>query len=154
MTWHAEDRGKRMPSPVRTLIAPRTIAAELAVALLLVVVACASPSSLTNPTATSTVDPLSRIHNVTPGNSLLFIRVLFTPATTFEQAVAIVGGNPYPWDCDAPRTPVPPSLAEQRAAFAASHILYLSYPGQNQLIQIASSPQVVSVVGVALFQCP
>ena len=160
MAWHFGRRGNRAPVRARSLghalAQQHTIATGLAFALLLVAVACGpsrSPSPVrTSPT--STTNPLSRIHNATVDYVPLFARIAFTPATTYEQAVIIVGRDPYPWDCDEPRTPVPPPLAERRAAFTASHMLLISYPVWDQLIQIASSPQVVSVDGTPLYPCP
>jgi hypothetical protein len=97
-------------------------------------------------------------HNhVPPGTFQLFASITFTPSTTFDQAVAILkaaGQTPYPWICDDPRTPVPPSLAQQRTEFLSSHQLRLSYPNDNQLNQIASSPQVVSVDPYPAYICP
>jgi hypothetical protein len=113
------------------------------------------PSSTHSSTGTPsvTVNPLSRIHNVTPNSLPSFETVTFTPSTTFEQAVAILGSAPYPWDCDDPRTPVPPTTNAQRAAFSTSHTLFIEYASWNRLTHIASSPQVISVDGTALYQC-
>jgi hypothetical protein len=99
------------------------------------------------------VNPLTRIHDVTPDALPLFARITFTPTTTYDQAVAILDHDPYPWNCDDPRTPIPPSLAEQRAAFASLHTLLISYPGWELLKRIASSPRVTSVDGIALYMC-
>jgi hypothetical protein len=84
----------------------------------------------------------------------LFASITFTSATTFDQAVAVLGGALYPWTCDDPPTPVPPSPADQRAAFTGSHMLLVSYPTWDHLVQIAASPLVVSVDGTSLYQCP
>ena len=111
-------------------------------------------SSAAPATPTRSPDPLARIHNVTPNAMPLFASIVFTPATTFDQAVAIIGGDPYPWTCDEPRSPVAPSLAEQRAAFATAHWLLISYPQWNQLMRIAAAPQVVSVEAAPLYPCP
>ena len=96
-------------------------------------------------------------NHVPSGSSPLFVSITFTTSTTFDQAVAILktaGGTPYPWTCDDPRTPVPPSLAQQRADFLSSHQLRLSYPDDNQLQLIASSPQVASVDPYPAYMCP
>lgn len=117
--------------------------------------AACTPSSTHSSTAAPsiTVNPLSRIHNVTSNSLPFFAKVTFTPATSFEQAVAILGSAPYPWDCDDPRTPVPPSTDEQRAAFTTFHTLFIEYASWDRLTHIASSPHVISIDGAALYQC-
>jgi hypothetical protein len=105
------------------------------------------------PAGTDTPNPDAKIHNATSQDIPLFVSITFTPATTFDQAVAVLGGALYPWTCDDPRTPVPPSLDEQRAIFAGSHTLLISYPTWERLVQVAASPLVVSVDGTALYQC-
>lgn len=130
----------------------------LPLALVLWLAACAPGSagstSLHNPATTSTPGSASsRIHNITPGSFTLFVRVTFTSGTTYDEAVAILGGRVYPWTCDAPRSPTPPPVSDQQASFAASNTLLMSYPTQDDLARIAASSQVVSVDGVALYQC-
>jgi hypothetical protein len=105
------------------------------------------------PAGGTTPNPVAKIHNATSQDIPLFVSVAFTPATTFDQAVAALAGVLYPWTCDDPRTPVPPSLDEQRANFAGTHTLLISYPTWDRLLQIAASPLVVSVDGAALYQC-
>jgi hypothetical protein len=105
------------------------------------------------------VDPLSRIHNVGPNNWRLFVRITFTPPTTYEQAVAVLETGPgarppYPWPCDEPPSPTPPPLSDRQAAYAATHTLLISYPVWDELIWIASAPQVVSVDGTYVYPCP
>jgi hypothetical protein len=106
------------------------------------------------PTATPLPNTLSKIHHATPDYIPLFAGITFTPTTTYEQAITILGRPLYPWTCDEPRTSTPPPLAEQQTAFAASHTLLISYPTWGQLTQIAASPQVVSVDGTPLYPCP
>ncbi len=136
----------------------------LLAALLLLLAACApgrvAPATLhsSTPTATTastrtTADALSRIHNASPDYIPLFASITFTRATTYDQATAILQGHVYPWTCDEPRSNVPPPPAEQRANFAAWHGLLMSYPTWDELVRIASSPQVVSVEGTALYPC-
>jgi hypothetical protein len=109
--------------------------------------------------STSTPDPLARIHNVGPNNIPLFVRITFTPSTTYAQAVAILATGshptePYPWTCDEPRSPTPPALPDRQAAYAASHSLLLSYAVWDELVWIASAPQVVAVDGTYVYPCP
>jgi hypothetical protein len=142
--------------------------ALLATALLLWLVllaACApgtvAPATLHGPTPTtvpastrSAADALSHIHNASANDMPLSATVIFTADTTYDQATAILRGHVYPWTCDEPRSNVPPSAAEQLAAFAASHSLNMFYPAWDELVRIAASPQVVSVEGGALYPCP
>jgi hypothetical protein len=105
------------------------------------------------------VDPLSRIHTAGPNNIPLFVRITFTPATSYAQAVALLEAGPgarapYPWTCDEPRSPTPPPLSDRQAAYAASHSLLLSYAVWDELVWIASAPQVVSVDGTYVYPCP
>jgi hypothetical protein len=77
--------------------------------------------------------------------------ILFTPATTFAQAVAAIGGPPYPYSCDGvPRTPDP----APKTTFATDRYLLISYPTWDKLLHSASSPKVVSVDGTPLYPCP
>jgi hypothetical protein len=135
----------------------RFILAVLVLAVCVAGLTACAPSgaslSSSSSTPTATVDPLSRIHNATPSSIPFVVAVRFRPSTTFDQAVAILGSTRYPWGCDDPRTPIPPSLDEQRAAFDTSHTLFIEYPSWDQLTHIAASPQVTSVDGVALYQC-
>jgi hypothetical protein len=113
----------------------------------------ASPS----PSPSITAGDASSRNHVTPGSAPLFVRVTFTSATTFDQATAILqsaGQAPYPWTCDDPRTPTPPSLDEQRAAFNASHYLFISYAQDSSLNQIASDGRVLSIDAAPMFMCP
>lgn len=129
-------------------------------AILLAVTACApglpGPPAVAHvtPTATNAVDPAVRIHHASPDAVPLFARITFTSSTTYEQAVGILEREPYPWDCDEPRSFVPPPLAERRAAFSGSHTLLISYPTWEELQRIASSAQVISVDGTPLYPCP
>lgn len=136
----------------------------LAVALLLIA-ACApgsvSPATSRAPTPTvntastrTTADALSHIHNVSPGNFTLFASITFTVDTTYDQAVAIMRGHIYPWTCDEPRSNTPPPSTEQRTNFATWHGLLMSYPTWDELVRIASVPQVVTVEGTPLYPCP
>jgi hypothetical protein len=109
-------------------------------------------------TPTRIADPQARIHNVTPDNIPLFVRITFTDATTYAQAVAILesgpsGEGPDPWGCDDPRTPTPPPPNVQEAVYNASHTLLLSYPTWDELLWAASSPQVVSVDAATVYMC-
>jgi hypothetical protein len=161
MIGNVARRGDSKPthihSPQRASAHARLLVAGLVVALFSGITACAPSGALPAPNApspTGASDPVSRIHNATPDYVPLFARITFVPSTTHEQAVVVLGREPYPWQCDDPRTPVPPPLAEQRARFAASHALLISYPAWDELTRIAASPQVVSVDGTALYQCP
>jgi hypothetical protein len=87
----------------------------------------------------------------------LFASITYTTSTTYEQAVALlqsVGQTPYPWTCDDPSMPTPPPAEQQRAAYAASYQLLVSYPRDDQLNQLAASPQVRSVDVATLSMCP
>lgn len=104
-----------------------------------------------------TVNPLTRIHNAQPDNIPLFVRITFAPSTTYEQAVAAletVPKEPYPWTCDEPRSNLPPPPAERKSTYDTTHSLLLSYATWEQLTQIASLPQVVSVDGTYVYPCP
>jgi hypothetical protein len=84
------------------------------------------------------------------------VSIQFTPITTYDQTIAIIGGAPYPWSCDGvPRTREP----TPQSAFATRHYLLLSYQllsyqTWDSLLHIASSPQAVSVDGTAPYPCP
>ena len=106
------------------------------------------------PTNASTINPRGRIRNVTPNALPLFATIHFTAATTYEQAVAIIGGDPYPWWCDEPRSNIPPPISERQHSFATTHWLLISYPVWDQLTRIASSPNVTLVEGTVLYPCP
>jgi hypothetical protein len=141
------------------------IHALLAMALLLWLAACApgtaapaplhSPTPIVVPASTrSAADALSRIHNASPKDIPLFASITFTSDTTYDQAIAILRGHVYPWTCDEPRSDEPPPLAVLQANFAKWHGLLMSYPVWDELVRIASSPQVVSVDGTSLYPCP
>jgi hypothetical protein len=141
------------------------IHALLAMALLLLLAACApgtaapvmlhSPTPTAVPSATrSAADALSHIHNASADNMPLSASITFTADTTYDQATAILRGHVYPWTCDEPRSDEPPPLAVLHANFAKSHGLLMSYPTWDELVRIASSPQVVSVEGTSLYPCP
>jgi hypothetical protein len=131
-----------------------SVATSVLCALLLALAACSS-GGLNAPSdaATMTVDPTTRCHNASESDVPIFVKVSFTPSTTFDQAIDILGGNPYPWTCDEPRSSTPPSIVEQRASFAATHSLFFSYPTWSQLTHAAASPHVISVDGVGLMPC-
>ena len=140
------------------------IQALLVTTLLLGLAACApgrvAPATLHSPTPTaipastrSAADALSHIHNASADDMSLSASITFTADTTYDQATAILRGHVYPWTCDEPRSNVPPSAAEQLANFAARHSLNMFYPAWDELVRIASSPQVVSVEGGALYPC-
>jgi hypothetical protein len=163
MIWRARRLGvpRRQPSV-------GWVKLSLLAALLLLVTACAPGmvSSLTPaarhsatqtaiPAATRTAaEALSHIHNASPRFIPLFASVTFTVDTTYDQATAILRGHVYPWTCDEPRSNEPPSPAVQQTNFAAWHGLLMSYPVWDELERIASSPQVISVEGTALYPCP
>lgn len=110
-------------------------------------------------TATRIADPRSRIHNITPSSSALFVRVTFTGSTSYDQAVAVLEGGPSgeapdPWGCDDPRSPTPPPLDVRASAYDGSHTLLIEYPRWDEMLWIASSPLVVSVDGGAVYMCP
>src|SRR5215469_16186170 len=119
----ARSRTRRFATQATPL---RLLVGGLALALLVGEVACASPgisatfvstrsphsspSSIMHPTltpstspavssSTSTANPVAKIHNATPQYIPLFVSVTFTPATTFDQAAAVLGGALYPWNC-------------------------------------------------------
>ncbi len=136
----------------------------LSLMLAMSMAACSMAGAAPNTTPIPSVNPLSRIHNMGPDTAPLFVRVTFTPTTTYEQAVAIVQNSPtpahvYPWTCDDPRTPIPPSDADLKvafegsAAFKGSHSVLLSYAPWDAITRIAASPQVVSIEPDALYQC-
>jgi hypothetical protein len=144
--------------PCSVMATQQLVIGGLALALL-ALSACQQQNSPLVPhsmTPSQTPLPLHRNH-VTPGTYPLFVRITFTETTTYEQATATLqaaGQNEYPWTCDDPRTPVPPPLADRRAAFAASNFLLISYPmDDNQLDQLAASAQVVSVDAYPVYMC-
>lgn len=109
------------------------------------------PTVTLSPSPTISADAASRIHGATPSYVPLFASILFTPATTYAQAVAIIGGPPYPYSCDGiPRMPEP----TPEITFATSHYLLVSYQTWDSLLHLASSPRVVSVDGTPLYPCP
>jgi hypothetical protein len=111
----------------------------------------------TTPSAGTTVTTVSSRNHVSAGSSPLFASITYTTSTPYEQAVSLlqaVGQTPYPWTCDDPLTPTPPSIEQQGAAYAASHQLLISYPRDDQLTQLAASPQVRSVDVATLYMCP
>jgi hypothetical protein len=64
-----------------------------------------------------------------------------------------VATTPYGESCDGvPRTPFPAN--EPQTMFDTSHILLISYPTWNQLLQIAAASAVLSVDGTPLSPCP
>lgn len=84
-------------------------------------------------------------------------RVTFTSSITYEQAVAdlqAAGEELYPWNCDDPSTPVPPTTAQQSAAFASSHALFIYSPTIPGLDQLATFAQVVSIDPNPMYMCP
>lgn len=137
-----------------------TVAAGMALALLVLLAGCGGSSRQMSRSATvpgRTSSQGARLI-ITPGSMLLFVRVTFDQATTYDQALAILAAepypaHPYPWTCDDPRSPTPPPLDEQRGAFDATHALYLSYPSWEQVTRIASSDHVILVERVALYMC-
>jgi hypothetical protein len=109
------------------------------------------PTVTPSPSPTISADAAARIHGASPSYVPLFASVLFAPATTFAQAVAIIGGPPYPYSCDG--VPWTPEQTPQ-TTFAASHYLLVSYQTWDSLLHLASSPQVISVDGTPLYPCP
>ena len=104
------------------------------------------------PTPANSASGRNHVHS-----STLFARVTFTTSSTYDQAVAALsaaGENLYPWNCDDPRTPTPPAVTQQRAAFASSHVLFISYPNLPGLDKLASDPQVLSIDPQAFSLCP
>lgn len=104
------------------------------------------------PTPTNNTSQRNHVHS-----STLFASVTFTTSSTYDQAVAALnaaGEDLYPWNCDDPRTPTPPTVSQQRTAFASSHVLFISYPNLPGLDKLASSPQVLSIDPQVLFMCP
>lgn len=112
-----------------------------------------APTAATASTRT-TADAMSHIHNASPEDWPLFASITFTADTTYDKATAILHGHFYPWTCDEPRSDEPPPLAVLQANFAKWHGLLMSYPTWDELVRIASSPQVVSVEGTSLYPCP
>lgn len=134
----------------------------LALALLVVLAGCGGAAPKARGSATVSkqpVNPLAHIHDITPESMPLFARVTFDPAISYDQALAILVAEPYPaipypWLCDDPRTPVPPTLAELRASFATTHAIYLASPTWDQVTRIASTDRVVTVDAAPLYMCP
>ena len=159
-SWRHERRRRTNPHSFwATLTQQRLVVGGLALALFMLTVACEPGPFLSSAStsSTSTPNPLSRIHNVTPGaeqSEPLFASVIFTPSTTYEQAVALLGREPLLWSCDGVPSHVPSGFAAGRAAFATSHTLYISYPYWDLLKRIASSPQVTGIYGFAPYPCP
>jgi hypothetical protein len=112
----------------------------------------ASAVTLTpSPSPTISADAVSRIHGASPSYVPLFASILFTPSTTYAQAIAIIGGPPYPYSYDGvPRTPEP----APQTIFATRRYLLVSYQTWDSLLHLASSPQVVSIDGMPLYPCP
>jgi hypothetical protein len=109
------------------------------------------PTLTPSPSPPFSADAASRIHGASPSYVPLFASNLFTPSTIYAQAVAIIGGPPYPYSCDGvPRTPDP----APQTTFATSHYLLVSSQTWDSLLHLASSPQVVSVDGTPLYPCP
>ncbi len=89
--------------------------------------------------------------------SILSVSVTFIPSTSYDQAAALLkaaGENLYPWNCDDPRTPTAPTLAQQRTVFVSTHLLVIFYPDRLGLDTLASSPQVISIDPYPLYMCP
>jgi hypothetical protein len=142
----------------------RALGVGVTLVLLFGVIGCASgahlPSQQTStsgptippsPSPTISADAVSRIHGASPSYVPLFASIRFTASTTYAQAVAIIGGPPYPYSCDGvPRTPEP----APQITFATSHYLLVSSQTWDSLLHLASSPQVVSVDGTPLYPCP
>jgi hypothetical protein len=110
-----------------------------------------APTATPRPSPTISADAISRIHGTSPSYVPLFASILFTPSTTYAQAVVIIGGPPYPYSCDGvPQTPEPPP----QTIFAATHYLLVSSQTWDSLLHLASSPQDISVTGTPLYPCP
>ena len=104
------------------------------------------------PSPTPTVAPLTRIHNASPDSVPLYARITYTITTTYNQAVALLP-NGATWNCDGiPRTPFPANYIQ--TLYTTSHMLWMSYPTWDVLVQIASSPYVTSVDGEPGSPCP
>ncbi len=121
--------------------------------------ATATPTMTATATTTATANPEARIHNLSPNSFVLFIRITFTNSTTYDQAVALLGSGPFPtapdpWGCDDPRSPTPPPNVERESAYDGSHTLLIDSTPWDELLWLASSPQVVSVDAAAVYQCP
>ena len=96
-------------------------------------------------------------HNHVDDPSILSVSVTFTTSTSYDQAAALLKAareNLYPWNCDDPRTPTAPTVAQQRAAFVSTHLLVIFYPDLPGLDTLATSPQVVSIDPHPLYMCP
>jgi hypothetical protein len=119
-----------------------------------------TPSSPMQPIQGTTLTPTSAAasrNHVPPSSSPLFASITYAPSTAYDQAVSLlrsVGQTPYPWTCDDPRAPIPPPAEQQRAAYASSHQLLVSYPSDDQLNRLAALPQVRSVDVAILYMCP
>lgn len=123
-----------------------------AIAYELVLAACALPAS---PGAiTATPNPAAKLRNAPPDSFPIFARITFTPGTTYDQAIALLPQDPYPWSCDDPATPIPPPPSALRASFDATHTLLVSYPQWDRLTVLARSPRVALIEGTALYPCP
>jgi hypothetical protein len=76
-----------------------------------------------SPSPTISADAVSRIHGASPSYVPLFASILFPRSNTYAQAVASIGGPPYPYSCDGiPRTPEP----APQAPFATRRYLLVS----------------------------
>jgi hypothetical protein len=120
----------------------------------LVVAACAPGSASTTSGATHQAP----IH--VPSGYQGLIEVVFTPTTTYDQALSILqsAGLQAEVPCSGPGPTVdPPVFSNQQATFAKTHMLFAAGTPKlttSMLTQVASAPQVVSVGVVPKVACP
>lgn len=156
--WRRERQRRTNPHLLwGTLTKQVLVGGGLALALVLLTVACEPRSAGSSLHSALSTPNLSLIHNVTPNAAEpLFASIFFTPSTTYEQAAAILGRAPLAWFCDGvpSRVSYQSEFAAGRAAFVTSHTLYISYPYWDLLKRIASSSLVVGISGFSPYPCP
>ncbi len=154
----------------------RVMAAALALTLFFAIAACQpgyQASAGQQPTTTTDTSGGAGHNHVPAGSRPQWVRVTFTPSTSYTQARALissVGTVPYPWACNPlydqtptpiagqvhvrpVTTPPPSSLQDTPEVFAVTHQFILQYPRPTYLDQLAASSLVVSLDVVNLPHC-
>lgn len=135
----------------------------LALALLALAVAACQPGGASTDHTTAGASPQATIQ--VPQGYHGLILVTFLPATSYDQALAVIqqAGLYLPAQCTGPgrlplspiETPLPPK--DQRASFAQTHQLIAAGKPEltnSMLTQLASASQVVQVQVAPKFYCP